>query len=79
MKRMILSLVAAVVYTLLLKSVGFFVMTILFIFAVMLVLGKRKPLSLVLVPIGTTVGVWFVFEKVLSIGLPPGILAGLPI
>jgi len=76
--RAALSLAAAVIYTVLLKPVGFFIMTTLFVLALMTLLGNRRPLQLALVPLGTSVGVWLIFQKLLTISLPAGLLAGLP-
>ncbi len=73
--RALLALGAGAVYTALLRPVGFLPMTILFILALMLLLGARKPLTLVLVPLAATAGVWLVFERLLLITLPTGLLA----
>jgi putative tricarboxylic transport membrane protein len=73
--RAILSLAAAMVYAFLLKPIGFIPDTILFVLALMLLLGSRKPLELTLVPILSTAGVWFVFERLLTISLPVGLMS----
>lgn len=72
--RALLSLGAAAAYTALLRPVGFLPMTVLFILALMLLLGARGPIGLVLVPLAATAGVWLVFEQVLLITLPVGLL-----
>jgi hypothetical protein len=41
----------------------------------MLVFGNRKPLALALGPTLVTAGVWLVFEKLLHLNLPDGVLA----
>lgn len=73
--RALIALGAGAVYTALLRPVGFLPMTILFILALMLLLGARKPLVLALVPLAATAGVWLVFERLLLISLPTGLLS----
>ena len=73
--RALLSLLAAVVYSLLLKPLGFIPDTVLLVLGVMLLLGSRRPLDLVLAPLLCTLGVWLVFEQLLMISLPVGILS----
>jgi putative tricarboxylic transport membrane protein len=73
--RAILCLAAAMLYAFLLKPFGFIPDTILFVLALMLVLGSRKPLELALAPLLSTAGVWFVFEKLLTISLPVGLMS----
>ncbi len=73
--RALLSLLAAVVYAILLKPLGFLPGTVLLVLGVMLLLGSRRPLDLVLAPLLSTLGVWLVFEQLLMISLPVGLLA----
>jgi len=73
--RVLLALLAAVAYAVLLKPLGFIPVTILFILSLMLLLGSRRPLDLVLTPLLATLGVWFVFERLLAISLPLGLLS----
>lgn len=42
----------------------------IFIFAVMLVLGCRSIFQLVLVPVGTVVAIWIVFQSLFNVFLP---------
>ncbi len=72
--RALIALGAATVYTALLRPVGFLPMTVLFILSLMLLLGARRPLGLALVPLAATAGVWLVFERLLLITLPAGLL-----
>jgi len=74
-QKLVASCGLAVLYTLLLKTAGFLPITILFIFVFMLLLGKRQILSLTLVPIATTFGVWLIFEKLLTVSLPVGLMS----
>jgi len=58
-----------------LKPLGFIPTAIIFMLAMMLVLGNRKPLALALAPLIVTFGVWAIFEKLLHLNLPQGVLA----
>jgi hypothetical protein len=41
----------------------------------MATLGRRKPMTLVAAPWVVTLSIWLVFEKILHLDLPPGVLA----
>jgi len=73
--RAALSLLVSCIYAFALKPVGFIPGTILFILALMLLLGSRSKRDLVLAPVLSTLAVWFVFEKLLTISLPTGLLS----
>lgn len=75
--RGVLTLVSTVVFVALLEPLGFIPTAFLFLTFMMLVMGKRKPLLIILAPALVTVGVWLVFEKLLHLSMPPGILDGL--
>lgn len=73
--RAALSLLVSCVYAFILKPVGFLPGTALFILALMLLLGSRKARDLALVPVLASVAVWLVFEKLLTISLPAGLMS----
>lgn len=65
------------IYSVLLSSVGFTIMSALFIFAQILILtspGKRRPIPAFLVGIFFAVLIDFIFVKLIGVLLPKGIL-----
>jgi hypothetical protein len=64
-----------IVYCAVLKPVGFIIATIPFIMFFMFLLGNRKKLQFVWVPVAITFSVYFVFEKLLVLSLPSGLLS----
>lgn len=72
-----LTLVATVAFVAVIESLGFIPTAITFLTFMMLVMGKRKPLAILVFPTLVTVGIWLVFEKLLHLSMPPGILEGL--
>jgi putative tricarboxylic transport membrane protein len=74
-QRALLTLCTALGYAFFLKTVGFLPCTALFILILMLLLGSRKLLELILTPLIATTGVWFVFERLLMISLPAGLMS----
>ena len=58
-----------------LDPLGFIPTSIVFLTFMMVVMGKRHPLLLAVTPALITWAVWLVFEKVLSLSLPAGVLA----
>lgn len=73
-QRVLLALAGMIVYCAVLKPVGFIVATIPLIMFYMFLLGNRKKLQYVWVPVAITLGVYLVFEKVLVLSLPAGLL-----
>jgi len=57
-------------YELLFEYFGFVISTIVFMVIFMLVLNERKPIKIVLVPILTTLSIYFLFTKAFMILLP---------
>jgi putative tricarboxylic transport membrane protein len=74
-QRVLLSLAVMIVYCAILKPVGFIIATIPFIMFFMFLLGNRKKLQFVWVPVAITLSVYLVFEKVLVLSLPSGLLS----
>lgn len=63
-------------YGLLIAPIGFPLATILYTIAGLLLMGVRKPLPLVLYPIGLALGLYYLFTAALSVYLPAGLLEG---
>lgn len=74
-QRGLITLAASLMYCILLKPLGFIPTSLAYMVFMMVALGRRKPLSLVVAPMVVTLSVWVVFEKVLHLDLPPGVLA----
>ena len=62
------------IYLLLLEHVGYAIMTLLFIFICLLYLGMRKKLVLLLTPLILTGFTYYLFNNVLFVFLPKGLL-----
>ncbi len=73
--RALIALAAALVYAFLMPPLGFLPATTLFVLGLMLLLGSRKPLELIIAPPLTALGVWLVFDRLLMITLPAGLLS----
>jgi putative tricarboxylic transport membrane protein len=73
-RRGLITLCAAVLFVAVMEPLGFIPTSILFLTFMMWVLGKRRPLLIALLPALITVGIWLVFEKVLHLSMPPGVL-----
>ncbi len=74
-QRGLITLVAGIIFCAVLDPLGFIPTSIIFLTFMMLVMGKRSPLLIVLTPPLVTLAVWLVFEKVLSLSMPAGVLA----
>lgn len=75
-QRGLVMLAAAVVFTAVMEPLGFIPTAIVFLTLMMLVMGIRKPVIIVCAPTLITVAVWALFEKLLHLSLPAGILSG---
>lgn len=67
------------VYALVLDSVGFVFTTIAFLLAELLLIGVRRPLTLIFVSVGVSLGLFYLFRVLLEVSLPVSGLGGLPI
>ena len=76
-QRGLITLAATLVYCILLKPLGFIPTSLAFMVFMMVALGRRKPMTLVAAPWVVTLSIWVVFEKILHLDLPPGVLAAL--
>jgi putative tricarboxylic transport membrane protein len=70
-------LAAAILFVALMEPLGFIPTSIVFLTFMMWVLGKRQPLLIGLIPALITAVVWLVFEKLLHLSMPPGVLDSL--
>ncbi|WP_298587829.1 tripartite tricarboxylate transporter TctB family protein [uncultured Kocuria sp.] len=66
-------------YALAIDTLGFVITTVVFVLAELLLLGARKPLTLVLMPLGVSLGLFYLFRSVLDVPLPTAGWGGLPI
>lgn len=76
-QRGLILLAAAVGFVLLLEPLGFIPTALVFLTLMMFVMGMRKPAMLLFVPAGITLGVWGLFEKVLHLSMPAGVLSSI--
>jgi putative tricarboxylic transport membrane protein len=67
------------VYALLVDELGFVLTTLVFVLAELLLLGARRPLALVLMPLGVSLGLFYLFREVLDVPLPVAGWGGLPV
>ena len=74
-QRRLITLAAGLIFCVVLEPLGFIPTAIIFLTFMMLIMGKRNPLLIAVIPALITAGVWLVFEKVLALSMPVGILA----
>ncbi|UMZ74289.1 tripartite tricarboxylate transporter TctB family protein [Natranaerofaba carboxydovora] len=58
------------IYVILVSNVGFLHSTLIFLFLSLLVLGERRPVVLIAVPIVSSFGIHFIFTEIFRIVLP---------
>lgn len=76
LRRGLITVGAAIAFVAAMEPVGFIPTSIVFLTFMLWVMGKRKPLLIALAPACVTVAVWLVFEKLLHLSMPPGVLDG---
>lgn len=76
-QRGLVTLAASLAYCTAFKPLGFIPATLAFMAFMMVVLGRRKPLMLVVAPVVVTLAIWAVFEQILHLDMPPGVLSAL--
>ena len=74
-QRGLITLVASVVFCVALDPLGFIPTSIIFLTFMMVVMGKRSPWLLASIPALITAAIWLVFEKILALSMPAGVLA----
>lgn len=73
-QRSIITLAVTVIYLLVLKRIGFIIDTIIYLMFLMYLLKLRNYLQMLLVSVGVTLTVYYIFRVALNITLPLGIL-----
>ena len=73
-QRGLITLVSAILFCVVLDPLGFIPTAIIFLAFMMWVMGNRKPAMLAIAPPLVTLTIWLVFEKVLNLSMPAGIL-----
>ena len=73
-QRGLITLVAAILFCVALDPIGFIPTAIVFLVFMMRVMGNRKPLQIAIVPPLVTLSIWLIFEKVLNLSMPAGLL-----
>ena len=73
--RALAFLILAVVYVSVMDFLGFIISTIICLLVAMYILKLRNLKNMVLVSLGTAMGVYFAFASILGIQLPSGLLA----
>lgn len=73
-QRGLITLVSAILFCVALDPLGFIPTAIIFLAFMMAVMGNRKPVQLVVVPPLVTLTIWLIFEKILNLSMPAGIL-----
>ena len=63
-----------ILYTALFKTLGYVVVSAVICALIMVLIGKRKPLTVILVSILVPLGMWLIFYKMLQVNIPMGIL-----
>ena len=74
--RGLITVGAAIAFVAVMEPLGFIPTSIIFLTFMLWVMGQRKPLLIALAPTLVTVAVWLVFEKLLHLSMPPGVLDG---
>jgi putative tricarboxylic transport membrane protein len=73
-RQVLAALGALVLYGMFLRSLGFLTVTPLFLLFVLRVLGVRSWLAVALIAALSTAGIWIVFDRLLGVPLPNGLL-----
>jgi putative tricarboxylic transport membrane protein len=74
-RRGLVTLAAAFVFCAVLDPLGFLLTSVIFLVFMIWFLGKRGAVALIVAPLVVTVATWLLFEKVLYLSLPAGVLA----
>lgn len=64
-------------YAAVLEVLGFILASILFLLGALMLAGVRRPLLLVVIPVGVSVVLFYVFYELLDVSLPRGVVEGL--
>ncbi len=70
----LLVIVLCVLYVLLFEKLGYVLVSALISMIIMWMIGKRKPLTVILVSVLVPLVMWFIFYKLLTVNIPMGVL-----
>lgn len=70
----LLVIALCVLYTLLFDRLGYVLVSALVSMIIMWMIGKRKPLTVILVSVLVPLVMWFIFYKLLTVNIPMGVL-----
>ncbi|MGB9813212.1 MAG: tripartite tricarboxylate transporter TctB family protein [Thermovenabulum sp.] len=71
LKLIIGTIIASLVYTIIFDKIGFIISTILFLgFILFMVNGRENWQTNIMVTVIFTIGIWYIFEKLINISLP---------
>ena len=73
-QRGLITLAATIIFCAVLEPLGFIPSAIVFLTLMMLLMGNRKPRQLFVAPLLVTLSIWLIFEKILNLSMPAGIL-----
>jgi putative tricarboxylic transport membrane protein len=77
--RVIGTVVLLAGYAMILDIAGFVITTVMFVLVELLLLGVRRPVTLIVMPLGVGLGLFYLFRILLGVALPTSGLGGLPI
>lgn len=77
--RVSITVVLLLLYGVVMDVVGFVITTVVFLLAVLLLIGVRRPTTLALVPLGVSIGLFYLFRTLLEVSLPVSGFGGLPL
>lgn len=74
-QRGLATLAATIVFCVVVEPLGFLPTSVIFLILMMLLMGNRKPWQILIAPPLVTLAIWLIFEKLLKLSMPAGILA----
>ena len=63
-----------VLYVALFDSLGYVLVSAVISIVIMWLIGKRKPVTVILVSVRVPLVMWFIFYKLLTVNIPMGVL-----
>lgn len=73
-RHVLAALGALILYGMFLRPLGFLIVTPLFLLFMLRLLGVRSRIAVVLISALSTAGIWIVFDRLLGVPLPNGLL-----
>lgn len=77
--RLLGTVVLLALYALTIDEIGFVISTAVFLILELLLIGVRRPVTLVAMPLVTSLGLFYLFREVLDVALPMSGIGGLPL